>query len=292
MRAALAQALACPKCHQSISADDLHCDKCEITFPVLDGVPALLAPDHPMLTHRPALNGHKPKNLRQRLWDKKPEDRMWSEASKRALARALTESQSDDPQRLVINLGAAIEGIFKSSFEQSGAENGAVARIGLPHAGTVDVFGDVMEFPLRNGSVDLFLSSSVMEHVRDPEKGIAEMSRVVRPGGLVYAEIPFIRSFHMEPEDYQRYTISGIEALFARHQFELVEKGVCSGPFTAIALLIADSAHAFLKGRYLSLLVPVIYRLVHPIKYLDRFVEGRYASNFGACNFYYLGKRT
>ncbi|MFZ0665431.1 MAG: methyltransferase domain-containing protein [Acidimicrobiales bacterium] len=291
MRPVLEQALACPQCHQPISAGDLHCGQCDLTFPVLDGIPALLVPDHPMLKEAQSrdrkTNGKGAGGIRQRMWAARPEDRMWSGASRRAVSRALVEAEADDPKRLVVNLGAGVERIFVDSL----TGKAAVSRVGLPHIGTVDLFGDVMQFPLRDGSVDLFLSSSVMEHVTDPELGIAEMSRVIRPGGLVYAEIPFIRSYHMEPQDFQRYTISGIEALFARHDFELVDKGVCSGPFTAIALIIGDMANAFLKGRYSSLLVPMVYWLVHPLKYLDRLVEGRSAAEFQACNFYYLGRR-
>lgn len=286
MREALASALACPNCKTHVSRDnDLKCEACGFISTDIDGVPALLMADHPMLNASPdeyAMSG-----LRRFLWSKIPEDRLWSSKSRNVIEQALDDAHAEDPNRLVINLGAGFERVFRESF----AGKSAVARIGLPHAGSVDVFGDVMEFPLIDDSVDLFMSSSVMEHVRDPERGIAEMSRVIKPGGMVYAEIPFIRSFHMAPEDYQRYSISGIKALFGRHQFEEVEVGVCSGPFTAIALMIADMSSAYLTKRFASLLVPVIYTLVHPIKYLDRLVDNRYAAVYQACNFYYLGKK-
>jgi SAM-dependent methyltransferase/uncharacterized protein YbaR (Trm112 family) len=287
MREALQRAVACPRCHQRIVLEKMYCERCDISFKSVDGIPALLEPDHPMLDSvSETLEKRRNRSLRTILWSTKPEDRVWSRASLRAIDSALEEADADNPDQLVVNLGAGIEKAFRTRL----ANKRGVARVGLPHTGNVDLFGDVTAFPLIDDSVDLFLSSSVMEHVKDPELGIAEMARVIKPGGLVYAEIPFMRSFHMAPEDYQRYTISGIEALFSRHGFKGIEKGVCSGPFNAIALFLSDMAQAFLDGRVGSFFVPIVYRIVHPIKFLDRLIENREAATFQACNFYYLGR--
>lgn len=48
------------------------------------------------------------------------------------------------------------------------------------------VQADAQALPVRDGSVDVCHSSNVLEHVRDPERMLDEMIRVVRPDGLVY----------------------------------------------------------------------------------------------------------
>jgi len=53
----------------------------------------------------------------------------------------------------------------------------------LPAGG---VLGSALDLPLGTGSVDICLSSNVLEHVPDPERMADEMVRVTRPGGLVY----------------------------------------------------------------------------------------------------------
>src|SRR5690348_6127172 len=47
---------------------------------------------------------------------------------------------------------------------------------------------DIIDFP--DGHFDLVLSNQVIEHVVDPEKVIAEVSRVTKPGGLFIAAFP------------------------------------------------------------------------------------------------------
>ncbi|MBB4933833.1 SAM-dependent methyltransferase [Lipingzhangella halophila] len=48
------------------------------------------------------------------------------------------------------------------------------------------LLGSALDMPMRTGSVDVCLSSNVLEHVSEPERMADEMVRVTRPGGLVY----------------------------------------------------------------------------------------------------------
>lgn len=46
------------------------------------------------------------------------------------------------------------------------------------------------KLPLPDASVDLIVCHTVLEHVRDPRQVVAEMFRVLRPGGMVHLELP------------------------------------------------------------------------------------------------------
>ena len=50
-------------------------------------------------------------------------------------------------------------------------------------------FGDVRALPLADGALSVVLSGGLLEHFREPGPVIAEMARVLRPGGLFYADI-------------------------------------------------------------------------------------------------------
>lgn len=46
--------------------------------------------------------------------------------------------------------------------------------------------GDAMDIPFEDARFDVAICSQVYEHVPDPRRMIAEMHRVLRPGGIVY----------------------------------------------------------------------------------------------------------
>jgi len=51
------------------------------------------------------------------------------------------------------------------------------------------VLADARSLPFADASFDLVLSGGLLEHFRDPRPVLAEMSRILRPGGLFYADI-------------------------------------------------------------------------------------------------------
>lgn len=51
------------------------------------------------------------------------------------------------------------------------------------------VRGDALTLPFDDGSFDLVLSGGLLEHFREPEGVLAEMVRVLKPGGTFYADV-------------------------------------------------------------------------------------------------------
>lgn len=50
--------------------------------------------------------------------------------------------------------------------------------------------GDLFHLPLADASMDMLLSSEVVEHLPDPRPAIAEMTRVLKPGGYAFITTP------------------------------------------------------------------------------------------------------
>jgi SAM-dependent methyltransferase len=62
-----------------------------------------------------------------------------------------------------------------------------------PGVGTVvleTVNGDARRLPFANGAFDRVIASEVMEHIDDDDTAMAELTRVLRPGGTIAVTIP------------------------------------------------------------------------------------------------------
>ncbi|NDJ76694.1 MAG: methyltransferase domain-containing protein, partial [Chloroflexi bacterium] len=53
----------------------------------------------------------------------------------------------------------------------------------------------------------------VLEHVDDFQAGMREITRVLKPGGILLLGLPFRQALHLEPHDYWRFTEYGLRYL-------------------------------------------------------------------------------
>jgi len=90
---------------------------------------------------------------------------------------------------------------------------------------TTDVLGVVEHMPFKDDVFDFVLSNAVLEHVRDPFAAAREMSRVLKPGGLIFCAVPFLQPYHGYPHHYVNMTEHGLRSLF-EGQLEILDHGV------------------------------------------------------------------
>lgn len=79
---------------------------------------------------------------------------------------------------------------------------------------TTDVLGVGEELPFRDNVFDAVFSLAVLEHVKDPFKCAAEISRVMKPGATLYCVVPFLQPLHGYPHHYYNMSIQGLKNLF------------------------------------------------------------------------------
>lgn len=80
----------------------------------------------------------------------------------------------------------------------------------------VDVLAPADALPFADDSFDCVLCTEVLEHCADPLAALAEMTRVLRPGGRLFLTTPFLVPLHEVPHDYYRYTPSALAYLAER----------------------------------------------------------------------------
>ncbi|NNG04972.1 MAG: class I SAM-dependent methyltransferase [Inquilinus sp.] len=54
-----------------------------------------------------------------------------------------------------------------------------------------DVQADLIDLPFADGDFDVLLTSHVLEHIRDDRAAMAELARVVQPGGWAVVMVPY-----------------------------------------------------------------------------------------------------
>jgi len=74
----------------------------------------------------------------------------------------------------------------------------ATTDLGAPG---VDFHSDITQLPSADESYDLILCSHVLEHIPDDSKAIAEIYRVLRPGGRAMIQIPWNSASESTDED-------------------------------------------------------------------------------------------
>ncbi len=90
---------------------------------------------------------------------------------------------------------------------------------------------DLARLPLASDSFDAVLCTQVLEHVPDPAGVVAELYRVLRPGGRLYLSAPQGWCEHQQPADYFRFTRFSLRMLLESAGFEGVQVEPMGGYF-------------------------------------------------------------
>jgi ubiquinone/menaquinone biosynthesis C-methylase UbiE len=100
-----------------------------------------------------------------------------------------------------------------------------------------ELVGTADAIPAPDASFDCAISTAALEHVPEPELALRECFRVLKPGGHACYTVPFFWHLHAEPWDYFRFTKYGIEHLFRKAGFEIVDVRALSGFWVTWATL-------------------------------------------------------
>jgi SAM-dependent methyltransferase len=134
----------------------------------------------------------------------------------------------------------------------------------------VEIVGSVENIPLESNSTAGVLFQGVIEHIDNPKKAIEEISRILKPGGYVYVEAPFLQHFHYDPVDHYRFTDDGLKKIFEQSNFEVIDYGSLYGPSAVLADVVIEYMAVFFRLPILYWIVKwLLGWLLFWIKYLD-----------------------
>lgn len=231
--------LCCPACKQTLSVREpvLHCANCASDYPIVNGIPIAIADErsvfsrdqfvatdsnapvkrgllsslvHWVLRHQPSL-GLNPK----------------SEANYEKLAGEV-EQVAKEPRVLVV--GGSIVG--KGMKPLLDRKQFRFVETDVVIGPRTQIICDGHDLPFENETFDGVIIQAVLEHVLDPFRCVTEIKRVLKPNGIVYAEIPFMQQVHGNRYDFHRFSHLALLRLF--REFKEIESGAAGGPGMAL----------------------------------------------------------
>jgi hypothetical protein len=140
----------------------------------------------------------------------------------------------------VLDVGCA-EQPFRTLIESSGH-----TYVGMDvvqnSSRSVDIVSTLEDAPAPTRDYSVILCTEVLEHVLDIGGAFAGLRRLAGPGGSVVLTVPFIFPLHMEPYDFRRLTLYGLERLAAEHRFRVERSAQLGALPDVLATLIQDAS--------------------------------------------------
>ncbi|GAA2758388.1 hypothetical protein GCM10009872_37480 [Actinopolymorpha rutila] len=293
--------LVCPRCRSAVAADGaafrctaIGCPYAEVgSFPIVGDWPVLVDFERSVLSrdevsawagtsgrarrelHRSRVGAIPP--AVRRIW--KPVNRI----AEKNIAKLIGLMPDDCRRVLVIGggtLGNGVDALYRS------APDVELIGMDLYASDLTVVVADGHALPLADGCIDAVITQAVLEHVLDPGQVVAEIHRVLRDDGLVYAETPFLQHVHAGAYDFTRFTASGHRYLFRR--FEQIDAGPVAGPGTQLLWSVDHLARGLARSQDAGRIVRALFFW---LRFLDRMVPRRYANDC-ASGVFFLGRRS
>ena len=279
--------LACPKCRAPLG-EGFGCTGCGSTYPDLGGFAVLVDFENSILDEVDIIrsNGEslivrtKQRGLGSAL--SHLVTRQNEIAAHNAARLQVLLAERTEPVLLVIGGGSRGMGT-----EALYADNRiGIVAFDIYRTNNVQFIADGHRIPLRDASVDAVWIQAVLEHVLDPREVVAEIHRVLKPDGIVYAETPFIQHVHEGAYDFTRFTRSGHRWLFRR--FEEIDAGVVLGAGTQFVWAVEH----LVRGLTRSVRLGAVARLAIALAgHLDRVIPERFSAD-AASAVYFLGRKS
>jgi SAM-dependent methyltransferase len=283
----------CPQCSISnLSLErnslQLRCVSCRTSYPETFGRPILIRPDNSIFLVNDYLQAGTPVTGSSNGFASFVPSPSVNLSYLRVLAR-LKQLLSVLPQTRVLVVGGGCQRQWLDDVLGAG-ELIRVIYCDVDVRADVDIFCDAHHLPFVDGAFEAVITTAVLEHVMYPEKVALEISRVLKLGGILYSELPFMQQVHEGAYDFTRYTLSGHRRLFNR--FEEIESGMIAGPGTALVWAIENFILAFLSMSQARIIAKVIVRFLFSwIKYADYLLKSQPQAMDGASCTYLLCRK-
>ena len=289
--------LACPNCRGELRFDgEFRCTDaaCGLRFPVVEGVPILINEKNSLFQIADFVEQRETTyRSGAARWQKQLKNLLPSISKNYKTQKNLEDfaarlrAKSEVPRLLIV--GGAVEGQgMKIDSLFAGMET---VETDVALVGRTELVCDAHDIPFRAETFDGVIAQAVLEHVVDPARCAEELHRVLKNGGLIYAETPFMQQVHLGRFDFTRFTHLGHRRLFRR--FAEIGSGAVCGSGMALAWSYLYFLQSFCKSKTSARAVSVFAGLTaFWLKYVDYFTIDRAGSFDAASGYYFFGEKS
>lgn len=126
-----------------------------------------------------------------------------------------------------------------------------------------DIVGDIHAIPLSDSSVDAVICRSVLEHVQDPQRAMKELYRVLKPGGLLFIQVPSTYPYHARKgfgayKDYWRFFDDTLQMIGS--EFSDIQLCKHGGWFMAMSFFLPGQARIRRPLTWIALALDALFQ--------------------------------
>lgn len=291
--------LRCAACRGSFARrGHLECGACGRRYPVVRDVPIVIDEASSLFRiSECAATAHEGSESQPYAWRDRARDALrrlaptaGANLSGESMLRLLASKlRAESPRPRVLVIGGRTLGVGMKIFADDPAFDLAEADIAFgPRTNLVMDGGSI---PFEDATFDAVIAQAVLEYVPDPFRVADEIHRVLRPGGWLYAESPFMQQVHGGAYDFFRFTHVGHRRLLRR--FEEHKSGVACGPAMALSWSYRYFLRALAEGRAYRMASSMFANLTSSwLVAADPHLQERPGAYDAASAFYFLGTRS
>jgi SAM-dependent methyltransferase len=142
---------------------------------------------------------------------------------------------------------------------------------------SVDIIAPITKIPLTNDSLDVIICTEVLEHVSDTYKAFKELSRLIKPGGVIIITVPFAYPLHEEPFDFVRLTSYQLRQCAKDNNLDVVEL-ITSGNELEVLATILDNMWIRMNSKKIFFIRLISRVIINSFVIILNKIIGRYLS--------------
>lgn len=112
-----------------------------------------------------------------------------------------------------------------------------------------DYICNARELPFSDNEFDVLISTQALEHIKNTQKTLLEIKRVVKRNWYLFISLPFLYPQHSAPYDFYRFTKNWLYELFKDFEIILIRQNTFY--FSTLFLFINLFFVPFPKSRYI-----------------------------------------